>query len=120
VNWIEVPIDVRAVVESLVPEQVKLNPTNIVRPVDDAFGFLGQMLAQECRAVGEFVLAITPKNWELEQIFAGSTKAEKASRSVSETVSTRSARRRYRSSAAFIFRHSSNEMALQIGFVANS
>jgi len=60
-NWIEVPIDVRAVVESLVPEQVKLMPTNVVRLVDDAFGLLWQMLAQECRAVREFVLAITQK-----------------------------------------------------------
>src|ERR1700731_1049618 len=60
-NWIEVPIDVRAVVESRVPEQVKLMPTNVVRLVDDAFGLLGQMLAQECRAVREFGLAITQK-----------------------------------------------------------
>src|ERR1700730_17248363 len=36
-NWIKVPIDVRPVVESLVPEQVKLMPTNVVRLVDDAF-----------------------------------------------------------------------------------
>jgi len=52
--------------------------------------------------------------------FLGSRKGLNASRPVSESVSTRSARRRYRRSAASVFRYSHHEIAFQIGLVATS